>query len=64
MCYINSSLNIKTVGWIGDPLKDISPVLFADADFAGRAKTARSTSGVFLALHGPSTRLPLQGVSK
>ena len=52
------------VGWIGDDPKDVFPVLFADADFAGCLKTARSTSGVFLALHGPATRFPLQAISK
>ena len=64
MCYIKGSIDVRMVGSVGDEPQDVSPVLFADADFAGCPKTARSTSGVFLALHGPSTRIPLQAFSK
>ena len=52
------------VGWIGDTPDKIHPHIYADADFAGCTKTARSTSGVYLCLEGPDTRFPLQGQSK
>ena len=41
MCYIKSTVNLKMVGWVGDDADNITPVLFADADFAGCLKTAR-----------------------
>ena len=52
MCYIHSTLSLRMTGWIGDPLDKLSLHLYADADFAGCASTARSTSGVFLCLAG------------
>ena len=63
MCYINSTLNLRMVGWVGDKIDEVSPHLFADADFAGCLKTARSTSGIYLGLYGPDTRFPLQAQS-
>ena len=64
MCYINSTLHYRMTGWVGDDIADVSPHLFADADFAGDAKTSRSTSGLHLTLLGPSTVFPLQGQCK
>ena len=63
MCYIDSSLNVSMHGWCGDKLSDCRLSLFCDADFAGCVKTARSTTGVFIAVVGPSTFLPLSAVS-
>jgi len=51
-------------GWIGDNAADLSLHLFADADFAGCAKTSRSTSGAHLALLGPNSVWPITGQSK
>ena len=51
------------VGWVGNSLDEVSPHLFADADFAGCIKTARSTSGIYLGLYGSETRFPLQAQS-
>ena len=47
-------------GWVGDKPADITPHCFADADFAGCAKT---TSGVHLCLLGPNTVFLLTGQS-
>ena len=63
MCYISSTLDLKMVGWVGDAITDVSPHLFADADFAGCLRTARSTSGIYLGFYGPDTRFPLQAQS-
>lgn len=63
MCSINSTIGLNMVGWVGDPVSDVSSLLFADADFAGCLKTARSTPGIYLGLYGPSTRFPLQAQS-
>ena len=38
--------------------------LFCDADFAGDQETSRSTSGVFLAVVGPKTFVPISALSK
>ena len=64
MCYINSTYHIRMTGCVGDPPSKLTPHCFADADFAGCAKTSRSTSGVHLCLLGPNTVFPLAGQSK
>jgi len=64
VCYINSSLDVRMTGWVGDDAKLIDLVLFTDADFAGDKDTHRSTTGVFLCLKGQSTSVPLSAVSK
>jgi hypothetical protein len=64
VCYINSTLDYVLKGSVHDPLDKLSLKLFADADFAGCEKTARSTSGVFLCLVGPNTFMPLAAISK
>ena len=64
VCYINITYHIRMTGWVGDPPSKLTPHCFADADFAGCAKTSRSTSGVHLCLPGPNTVFPLAGQSK
>ena len=64
MCYVNSTLSMKMIGWVGDELKDLSLALFPDADFAGCAQSLRSTSGSHLHVQGKHTRFPLAGGSK
>ena len=64
MCYINSSLKKRMYGWVGNEAKDITPHLYADADFAGCATSSRSTTGVHLCMKGTDTYFPLNGVSK
>jgi hypothetical protein len=58
MAYINSTLDIRMVGWVGDDPSAWELVLYADSDFAGCQETARSTSGVFLCIRGPNTFFP------
>ena len=64
MCYVNSTLSMKMIGWVGDNIKDLSLALYADADFAGCAQSLRSTSGSHLHVQGKHTRFPLAGGSK
>ena len=64
VCYINSSLDYKLKGHIGDSSKDLNLTLFSDAGFAGCLGTAKSTSGVFIAPTGPKSFFPLKAVSK
>ena len=64
VCYINSSLDYKLKGHIGDSSKDLNMTLFSDAEFAGCLDTAKSTSGVFIALTCPNSLFPLNAISK
>ena len=64
MCYIKSTVNLKMVGWVGDDAENITPVLYADADFASCIRTSRSTSGVALFMVGNYTKAALSAVSK
>ena len=64
MCYINSSLHLRMVGWIRDTPDSLQPHLYADADFAGCTSTLRSTSGYHFAVRGPGSCFPVAGVSK
>ena len=50
VCYINSSLGYKLKGHIGDSSEHLNLTLYSDADFVGCLDTAKSTSGVFIAL--------------
>ena len=64
MCYVNSSLSKRMIGWVGDTFDNLSVSLFADADFAGCSKSLRSTSGSHMHIQGVHTRFPLSGGSK
>jgi hypothetical protein len=56
--YINSTLDVKQVGYVGDNLSELYLKLFGDADFAGCIDTNKSTSGIFMSLKGPKTNFP------
>ena len=47
MGYIQATLHLRMIGWIGDSLDELYPHFFVDADFAGDIDTQRSTSGLF-----------------
>ena len=64
VCYLNSSVDMKLVGWVGETIEKWHLELFADADLASDLLTRRSTSGVYLCLAGPNTRMPQSAVSK
>ena len=51
-------------GWIGDHIEELTPHVFADADFAGCPSTSRSTSGMHHALLGPHSSFPIAGQSR
>ena len=61
--YINSSLDIRMQGFIGDKIGDCKLWLFCDADWAGEYDS-KSTSGCALYLVGPNTYYPLNAFSK
>ena len=62
--YMNGSVAWRQIGFIGDSSDELELGLFSDADFAGDKETMRSTSGVFLAVYGPHSFLPLAAQSK
>ena len=64
MCYVNSTLDKRMIGWVGDYIADLSIGIFADADFAGCGDTLRSTSGSHMHAQGPHTRFLIAGGSK
>ena len=61
--YIYHHASDRQVGFVGDDVPDLFVHLFTDADFAGDAVSQRSTTGVHLAVHGPHTIFPIQGLS-
>lgn len=62
--YINSSIELTMVAFVGDDPANLQLRLFTDADLAGEETNAKSTSGVFLALSGEYTFAPASGISK
>ena len=64
MCYLKATASQKTYAWVGDSFESCRLSLFCDADFAGEKDDAKSTSGVFMAVIGPRTFVPLSAISK
>ena len=63
MCYVQSTLDMKMTGYIGDTISECKLWLFADSDHAGE-HDSKSTSGSLLCLVGPNTYFPLAAFSK
>jgi hypothetical protein len=63
MCYVHSAIHLHMVGWVGHAFDDCGLRLYSDADFAGCARTERSTSGLSLRVVASDTRFPLSGQS-
>eukprot|EP00971_Amphidinium_carterae_P115636 2290666-Amphidinium_carterae.1 len=64
MSYIETTKNQTLVAEVGNTKEEVTPHLYADADFAGCPFSGRSTSGVYLALKGSRTHLPITAISK
>eukprot|EP00435_Cladocopium_sp_Y103_P040038 s2308_g10.t2 len=64
MCYVNSTLTLRMIGWVGDDIDTMNVAVYADAGFAGCAQSLRSTSGSRMHVHGKHTRFPIAGGSK
>ena len=62
--YIHATPHYRLAGSINDKEEDLELQLYVDADFAGDKGNARSTSGGFLVLRGPTSFFPLAWVSK
>ena len=48
MGYVQATLHMRMIGWIGDSREQLFPHFFAYADFAGDIETQRSTSAFLL----------------
>ncbi len=57
--YINQTADTCLFGWVGDSMDRVKLVLYCDADLASDRNDNKSTSGVYLALQGPSTFVPI-----
>ena len=64
MGYIQNTLHMLMIGWVGYSRQKLFPHLFADADFAGDIETQRSTSGYYSVIRGPNTSFPISAGSK
>jgi len=64
MSYINSTLDKRQMGWVGNRTSEVSCHVYADADFAECVGTQRSTTGVHLCIEASHTHFPLHAVSK
>ena len=62
--YINSTIDLTMVSYIGDSKDELNVRLYTDADFAGDNGCSKSTSGTFLCISGPNSSAPLSGQSK
>ena len=62
--YIKSTLHYRQFGWIGDDAKFLQPHAYTDADFAGCARTLRSTTGIQMQIEGPNSCFPIAASSK
>ena len=63
MCYISSSLDLKMQGFIGDEFDKLSLELYGDSDLASCKATAKSTSGVLIAIGGPHSYFSINWIS-
>ena len=59
MCYVNNTLQLRLIAFIGDKPEDLKLVAYSDADFAGDRRDSKSTSGAFMALWGKNSFFPV-----
>ena len=64
ICYVNCSSDLRLKGHIGDSFDKLALSPYSDADFAGDKETSKSTTEILMALTGPNTFFPWNGVSK
>ena len=64
VCYVLHTVDWNLESFIGDPVENLSVVLYCDVDFAGDMKDSKSTSGAVLALVGPNSYVPVSAWCK
>ena len=63
-CYSTGSKGHQLKGVVGDSADEVELHVHADAGFAGETRDSKSTSGMFCALVGPKTFVPLSWFCK
>lgn len=63
-CHVHSTPDLNLFCLSGNSIQVCRSLLFTDSDFAGNARTSKSTTGQFLALVGPFTFAPITTASK
>lgn len=61
--YINGSRDMKMICFVGDA-ENCCIVMFTDASFAGDLRDSKATSGIFVAIIGPNTFVPISWICK
>ncbi len=64
VCYINTTVEMTQISWMGDEPDGLRIQIFVDADHASDVRTQRSTSGVGSLLVGNNTRFMLGASSR
>lgn len=64
MCYLNSSRAYALQGHIGDHADALKLCLYTDSDLCSGIEHTKSTSGMYLAIEGPSSFWPIAWPSK
>ncbi len=64
MCYLHSTLDHSLEAFIGDAPEDCHVLGYVDASFADDVNDSKSTSGMFIAIVGPHTFVPITAFSK
>ena len=59
LSYLNRTLGHSLEGFVGDSADKCSVLLYSDADFAGGTRKSKSTSGMYVAIVGPNTFVPI-----
>jgi len=64
ICYLNCTSDHVLQCFVGDAAGDCCIALFCDASFAGDLRDSKSTSGVYMAIVGPNTFVPITWICK
>ena len=64
MSHLHSTKDHGLEGFLGDPPELCSVVAYCDASFADDLQSSKSTSGLFLAIVGPNTFMPITSFAK
>ena len=64
MGHLNATIDHALEGFVGDSPEKCSVVCYCDASFADELRTSKSTSGMFLAIVGPNTFMPITAFAK
>ena len=64
VCYIKTCPNYSLRGFVGESAENLYVDLYTDADLGGDPYTMRSSSGIFVAISGEHTFIPINAQAK